>query len=547
MYTLNSDQIEAVTCNCKHILCLAGAGTGKSTVLLERITNLVQQGVDPSSILALTFTNAAAFEMKNRYLKGHSSYRVPEFRTFHSFCYHILATNSEIRRSLGYVSTPTIADESTAKRIKKEAQTITGIRSSIESLEKKKSRNLSEQRDYDLLKKSASKLMRSNNTITFDDLCYKICNLFAENSEIVSQYKDRYKYIFVDEFQDTDPIQYKFVSSFSDSSIFVVGDALQSLYSFRGADSSIIKRLSTDSSWATIKLHENYRSTRSICDFANENSEYADDSYRVIMNPFNKADCESVICVPYFSSNSRFINDVDKDCSDYCVADINSVEGSSAVLFRTNREVKAFQDYCNKIGLKYRSGKKSDDIRNILYSVGDNEYLMNWLATFLNSEQYSTYVRLSAIYEGTDRPYTITSFRSDFENLPAINERLSIVKYIRILCKDASTSMEDKFRCILEIIGCNSNTFDSSRCSNVRDMLQYIVELYENNVEDAGSDIYVGTVHSVKGLEFDNVYVFGVDGPTFRLNNEDNLNVYYVAITRAKKHLVVFKHEGVEV
>ena len=151
--TLNQEQMSAVLCQDKKILCLAGAGCGKTHTMLERISHLVDTGVDPFSILVLTFTNAAAFEMKSRYQSSHSSVRVPDFRTFHSFCYHVLSSNAEIRRNLGYLETPTIADENISKRIRREAQTITGIKSTIESLEKKQVRTKSEQNDYELLKK----------------------------------------------------------------------------------------------------------------------------------------------------------------------------------------------------------------------------------------------------------------------------------------------------------------------------------------------------------------------------------------------------------
>ena len=539
--TLNQEQMSAVLCQDKKILCLAGAGCGKTHTMLERISHLVDTGVDPFSILVLTFTNAAAFEMKSRYQSSHSSVRVPDFRTFHSFCYHVLSSNAEIRRNLGYLETPTIADENISKRIRREAQTITGIKSTIESLEKKQVRTKSEQNDYELLKKASSKLMKQKNTITFDELCSKVCNFFKNNSLLVDYYKRKYKYIFVDEFQDTDPIQYDFVKSFTDSYLFCVGDALQSLYSFRGADSSIIKSLAVDPEWTTIKMYKNYRSTGAVCDFANENSKYADDSFRIAIVPGKGDPGEPVICKPY--KGSIMYGDIDEKSKEFCLEDAVSLPGSTAILFRTNREVEDFQHYCDAHDVKYRSGKRSMDIENILLSIGDNDYLLNWLSTYLNAEKYADYIRVSTLAQGREIHYDIVAFKKDYGTIPAISERWEVVRSIRRICKDKEKSIVDRFRDILSIIGCNADKIDESRCSTMKDAVDYALEIYKGTTEEPGTDIYIGTVHSVKGLEFDNVYVFGVDGSTFKLNNEENNNIYYVAITRAKKHLVVFKNE----
>ena len=535
--------MSAVMCKDPHILCLAGAGTGKTYTMIERIFRLVQDGVNPSSILVLTFTNAAAFEMKSRYQSKSSSKRIPEFRTFHSFCYHVLATNSDVRSSLGYTSTPTIADENTSKRIKKEAQTIAGIKSSIESLEKKEVKSKAEQLDYELLKKASFKLMKQRNTITFDDLCSKICKLFTDNSECIQFYKNRYKYIFVDEFQDTDPVQYNFVKSFVDSFIFVVGDALQSLYSFRGADSSIIKGLSIDPEWTTIKLFKNYRSPKTICDFANNNSKYADDNFRVAIESGKGEEGEPVDYREY--SDSMFYGDISKESKEYCLEDVLTRPGSTAILFRTNREVNTFQAYCDSKNILYRSGKKTADVENILLSIGDNDYLLNWLSTYLNSESYADFLRVSTL-RSDDNPYTVSEFLKDYGRLPAVSERMEVVRAIRHICKDDTRAVVDRCKDILKVIGCEVESIDESICSTMKEGVDYVLDVYKGATEEPGSDIYIGTVHSVKGLEFDNVYVFGVNGSTFKLNNEENKNIYYVAITRAKKHLVVFKNVRLE-
>ena len=535
---LNESQLSAVNCNADKILCLAGAGTGKTTTMLERISHLVDTGVNPSSILVLTFTNAAAFEMRDRYQRKHVSGLIPDFRTFHAFCYYVLSSSPMIRSYLGYTETPTIADDIDKKRILREAGTMTNIKSSLESLAKKENKSIKEQYEYEMLKKTADKLMKKKNSITFDHLCESICELFAVNSDLVRFYKDKYKYIFVDEFQDTDPVQFKFVKSFENAKLFVVGDALQSIYAFRGADSSIIKRLSTDPEWTTIKLFQNYRSPKTICDFANKHSKHAEKSFRVTIESGKKEKGEPVVQIPIYEYMTY--GQVDSKALEYCIKDVMIRKGSTAVLCRTNREVKAVQKAFDENNIKYRASKKTMDVQNILRSVGDNQHLIDWLSSYLNSDRYADYIRVCTLHSEADRPYGIIEFLTDFGNSTAIAERWEVVKTIRRICKQKDVSVTNRCKDILEILGCSYIKLEAEKCTDIKESLEYILEAYQGAEELPGTDIYVGTIHSVKGLEFDNVYVLGVDESSFSLEGEENLNLYYVAITRAKKHLVVF-------
>lgn len=546
MSNLNEQQMAAVLCEHKKIVCLAGAGTGKTTMLLERISHLVDSGVSPSSILALTFTNAAAFEMKDRYQRKHPSGLIPDFRTFHSFCYYILSSNAAVRRALGYRDIPTIADDSLRKRILREAQGMSNIKDSIESFEKKMQKrplSVAEQYSYDTLCKTISKLMRKSNSITFDELSKKICDLFKNNDPLVEPYKAQYKYVFVDEFQDTDPIQNDFMQSFHDSFLFTVGDALQSVYEFRGASSKIIKRLATDPEWHTVKLYQNYRSPKTICDFANYHSEYADDSFRIAIESGTGEEGEPVI-VKDLHEDLHY--DLYQNSVEYCIKDIKYHSGSTAILSRTNKEVKAIQDFFADKGVPYRAQKKSAEIKNILTAVGDNKFLIDWLASYLNAERYADFIRIDTLKKSEGQEYTISDFIADFKTVYAINERWNTVKTIRRICKETERTVMSRCEDILMVIGCQSLQLDASKCTTMKDAVNHIIDRYEGDEEDPGTDVYIGTVHSVKGLEFDNVYVLGVGGETFKLFDEQNKNLYYVAITRAKKHLVVFE-KGLEV
>ena len=541
MTTLNEQQLSAVLCEDNKILCLAGAGTGKTTTMLERISHLVDTGVSPSSILVMTFTNAAAFEMKDRYHRKHPADRSPEFRTFHSFCYYVLSTNESVRMKLGYTSTPSIATDEHTKRLMAEAGVMTNIKSSIASLEKKQKLTAKEEYAYKLLLKTLDKLMVKDNTITFDKLCKSVCKLFQNDEPCVQKYKDQFKYIFVDEFQDTDPAQWRFVQSFHDSMLFQVGDALQAVYSFRGADSSIIKKLSQDPEWRTIKMNINYRSTQNICDFANVHSIHADSSYRVKIVSGRELNGSSVNR-QHFKSSYGF-GGVDTKSLSYCITDLQSQPGSVAILARTNREVDAIKKYFEEHDLSYKSNNKKVDVPNILTAVGDNEFAIGWLASHLNVERYADFIRLTAIHESKQEPYDVLSFINDFGNNHAVKDLWDVIRTIRRICKENNRSIIDRAIDVLAVIDCSNLILDFSKCTTMKDTVDYIKELYEGNSEDPGTDVYIGTIHSVKGLEFDNVYVLGVGGQSFLMNTEENKNLYYVAITRAKNHLVVFEKE----
>ena len=217
--SLNKQQQAVVSSNARRILCLAGAGTGKTYTMIARIRRLVADGVDPRSILVLTFTNAAAFEMEQRYSgsKMHSA-ATPKFGTFHSFCYGLISQDKFIRTLLSYSEIPSVATEAETKHIRNEAAMHLGYKLS-EAVKDDKKRSA--------LYAAADRIMKQRNLITFDKMCYDICSLFVHNNGAIKRYKDQYKYVFVDEQQDTDPKQQDFVMSFDESNIMVVGDALQ--------------------------------------------------------------------------------------------------------------------------------------------------------------------------------------------------------------------------------------------------------------------------------------------------------------------------------
>lgn len=540
----NEHQLEAINTEADKLLCLAGAGTGKTASMIARICRLVEEGVSPESILVLTFTNAAAFEMKERYLQRNLGGTCPEFRTFHSFCYHLISRDRNVLKAIGYCRIPTIAEEADCRRVEKKASAQTGIPCISGKKKSLSSRTMRSAQDAEILRKAQYRIMRQENLITFDYLCKSVCNLFINDDTSVTSYKEQFQYVFVDEFQDTDKTQWEFVSSFTNSKLFVVGDALQAIYGFRGADSSIIKEISKDPSWTVVKLSDNYRSTKPICDFANSFSTYADDEYRVAIDAKSSGECV------YEYDYNNVSRTIDRDALSSVLDHIKELNTSCnhAILFRTNSEVSQACDFLDELHINYVCGKQDTDPIHILKSVSDNKYALDWLSIFLNAGRYTEWIRVSSILEAELRaenanidPKTLTHelfrrFKDEYGDVKDVNTRLIKIMSVRSILRTAGLLNYQRCRDIFHVLGLEPIAFDTD-ATTVKSLCDYLVSCLESAKE---SQIYVGTVHSVKGLEYDNVYLMNVDGDTFPINTEENKNLFYVGITRAKSRLMIY-------
>lgn len=195
---LNNNQKQAVNCDSKKIAVVAAAGSGKTKVLIERIKRLVENLHDPTRMLVLTFTNAAAKEMKARYQAAVPDGITPYFGTFHAFCYHLIIDDAVIRRHLGYTSIPTLAKPEDIKRIHGLAKAICGTKLSDTKLDMNRDEiSPKDLFEYDLFHKQIKKLLKSENLITFDIMCYDICNLFINKNPCTQEYRNFYRYIMV--------------------------------------------------------------------------------------------------------------------------------------------------------------------------------------------------------------------------------------------------------------------------------------------------------------------------------------------------------------
>ena len=524
----NAEQLQAINSNSERILCLAGAGAGKSTTLLSRISRLVNDGVNPNSILALTFTNAAGAEMRERYERSHVGQLAPQFRTFHSFCYYIVCRDPAIRSGLGYDTIPNIASDAEEKEIIEKAKAQCKISVPATKLLSREGLTKKEKFQVELFDKAICRLLRQNNLITFDKLNSEVADLFAADHISTKPYKQQYKYIAVDEFQDVDTYQMKFLQSFTDTNFFFVGDTLQNIYTFRGTSNEYIKALSNSPDWEKIKLFTNYRSTKQICEYANKfSASYADDSYRIEMK--SERDGEKVITTSVASpSNYNVIN---TDGLDEVINELSKLSGTSAILARTNKEVSEINSYLKEKGIEF-STNHNTQIFNIINAAISEEYMIGWLASFLSSNKYGEYIRLCA-----QRKPDINWFLKTYGTNTKISKVASKISNLKKIATDP-TSTAIKIEEIRKAFKLSDITPPDTELFGA-ELLQYIKDRL-NDIKS--SELYVGTIHSVKGLEYDNVFVMNVNSYSFKIKGDEEMsNLFYVACTRAKNRLFIYK------
>lgn len=541
---LNDQQKQFVNSDSKYICCVAGAGSGKTASLIQRVGRLIKDNkCRGNNILVLTFTNAAAFEMKDRFGKQFKEFVIdsPEFRTFHAFCYSLICKDMWIRNKLGYTNVPEIITPEKLKALETKCKMMTSCKLTDKALRYPKSLDPNKKFMYEVFTKCLKKEARKQNVITFDMLCDDVCGLFESDDPIVHKYKSQYKYIMIDEFQDTDMKQWRFAKSFKDSNIAVVGDCLQTLYRFRGCTPEILMGLTTDPEWETIKLFENYRSTNQIVEYANKMSKFANDSYRIEMHA-QRGGFE--VITDWIVSDNRY-QPVDSELLDRILLDLNSLNGSTAILCRTNREVNCIVGFLKENEIDVSTGKTNEEAAQLFNAARDNEYLINRLTSYFNAELYANWIRTVKINNcEDDLMLQIKLFKEFVKQAPQVASYLTRIYKIRQVVRSALQSenqrsdvINDQAKQLLSILKIRDKSESKYDFESMTDVVKYVDELIAKASE---SDIYVGTIHSSKGLEYDNVILVNVDGYTFNLKDEDNKYCFYVGITRARNRLKVY-------
>jgi len=588
--TLNDKQKEAVLYNDGPLLIIAGAGAGKTKTLTTKIAYLIEEEkVSPYNILAITFTNKAAGEMKDRIygLIGSVAKNI-QISTFHSFGLKLLRENFSI---LGYDRNFVIMDSddslTVVKKILKDSNydpkiynprairnKISSCKNEMMSPEAYAKYAVSEYEKViqEVYRKYEDKLQR-NNSVDFDDLLLLPIELFKKNPEVLERYQNLYKYILIDEYQDTNEAQYILTKLLSEKNrkITCVGDDSQSIYSFRGANYKNILNFEKDYKDAkTILLEQNYRSTTTILDAAND----------VIKNNKMRKDKNLWTArgkgekIKYYRAYNE------KDEAAYVIRKIKELVNKDvryediAVLYRTNAQSRVLEEEMLKENLPYRvvgsfyfySRKEIKDLiayLRLIHNPKDNVSLLRVINTPKRGIGLKTIEKLTekADLENTSIFEAITSgkeleFRNVIEKLTSISEELTLTELIdKVL--DASglrKELEDEKSLESEIRLENLEEFKSiTKSFEEREGLISLEDfLFEislvSDVEDYKEDsnrISLMTVHSVKGLEFNHVFVVGMEEGIFPHMNslmennelEEERRLCYVAITRAKDDL----------
>lgn len=586
--TLNDKQLEAVKHKDGPCLVLAGAGSGKTKVLTQRIINLIDSGVSPYNILAITFTNKAAKEMRNRVENELGSITDSIFiGTFHSFGLRILRENYI---DIGYTSNITILDTDDAKAIVKRILKENGydpakyeIRTIINKISSTKNDGISPDEytklflnDLDivigLVYKEYTKLLKDNNSVDFDDLLLKPVELLKKNKIILEKYQERFKYILVDEYQDTNSIQYELCKLLASKykNIFVVGDANQSIYSFRNADYRNILNFEKDYKNAkVILLEENYRSTNNILKAAN--SVIKNNSEGKKLNLWSsKRDGELIDyirCEDEIKEANFVINKIkDLVSNGYKYSDI-------AVLYRTNAQSRVVEDAfvrnniphniigsyyfynrkeikdliaylkliynpCDSVNLERiinvpKRGIGAKSIENLRKKAAENNISMfdaidsgkelEFKKMILKLQEFSLNGNLSDLIEEI---LSTTGLRMEYE----INKSLE---------NEAKVENLNEFKTVALM-------FEESGIYDLQTFLENIALVSDRGqYNNDGDEVSIMTLHSAKGLEFNVVFLLGMEEGLFPHNRsfnslsnlEEERRLCYVGITRAKEKL----------
>lgn len=586
--TLNDKQLEAV----KHMegpcLVLAGAGSGKTRVLTERIVNLIDNGVSPYNILAITFTNKAAKEMRTR-VENKLGYETNSIfiGTFHSFGLRILRENYV---DIGYTSNITILDTDDVKTIVKRILKQNGydpakyeIRTIINKISSAKNDGISPNEysklflnDLDivigLVYKEYTKLLKDNNSVDFDDLLLKPVELFKKNKSILEKYQERFKYILVDEYQDTNGIQYELCKLLAGKykNIFVVGDANQSIYSFRNADYRNILNFERDYKNAkVILLEENYRSTNNILKAAN--SVIKNNSEGKKLNLWSsKSDGELITYV-------RCEDEIKE--ANYVITKIKELVqqgykySDMAVLYRTNAQSRVVEDAFvrnniphNIIGSYYFYNRK--EIKDLIaylkliYNPNDSvslERIINVPKRGIGTKSIEN-LRNKATSNNMSMFDAIDSGKElEFKNIILKLQEFSLNNNLSDLIEEVLTTtgirMEYELNKSLENEAKVENLnefktvalmFEESGIYDLQTFLENIALVSDRGqYNNDGDEVSIMTLHSAKGLEFNIVFLLGMEEGLFPHNRsfdslsdlEEERRLCYVGITRAKEKL----------
>jgi len=613
---LNDDQKKAVLHKNGPLIVIAGAGSGKTRVLTYRIVHLINEGVDPFNILALTFTNKAAKEMKKRISQsvGDSIAKNIWMGTFHSVFARILRSEASF---IGYPTSFTIYDTQDSERLvsniikelklNKDNYKAKQIRNRISSLKNNfispekyysvpelvEQDKISKREEFVTIYKRYNDRCFKASAMDFDDLLLKTNELLNKFPEILSKYQDKFRYIMVDEYQDTNYSQYLIIKSLSDryENLCVVGDDSQSIYSFRGANiDNILNFKKHYPNCFTYKLEQNYRSSNNIVQCANS------------LIKKNQFKLDKTIWTSNEDGDKILVNksQTDSDEGRFIASSIFQEKNNEyldnsafAVLYRTNAQSRSIEDALRKINIEYQVfGGLS------FYQRKEIKDILAYLRLTQNQNDEESFRRIinfppRGIGQTTIDKLTLISEK---ENL-SLFDSISKIKNYNIKINSSTIDKLENFQNLilsLKIFSNNNNALDTAthilnksliinyykdegslesfnRIENIEELINGINdfmlgqnELYESDkslskyLEDVAlysetdkniesNKVSLMTIHMAKGLEFPIVYVVGLEENLFpsimsinsREEIEEERRLFYVAMTRAEKKLIL--------
>lgn len=615
---LNKPQREAVQYNEGPSLIIAGAGSGKTRVLTYKIAYLLKQGMPPHAILALTFTNKAAAEMKERIaeLIGWQHARGLWMGTFHSIFSRILRAEAE---KIGFTSNFTICDSADSRnliktiikeyqlddKVYKPAQ----VQSIISNAKNALISPMMYAQDKELIEhdqrskmpmvkeiyKSYNARLQRANSMDFDDLLFYVNRLFRDHADVLSTYQERFQFILVDEYQDTNFAQYLVVKQLGDKHhrVCVVGDDAQSIYSFRGANIDNILRFKEVYPEAKLfKLEQNYRSTQNIVDAAN--SLISRNKGQIQKNVFSERDKgERIEVSSAFSDFEEGVIVANK------IQELkrlhNSTYSDFAILYRTNAQSRVFEESLRKKNIPYRiygglSFYQRKEIKDVIayFRMIVNPYdeeafkrIINYPARGIGATTLTKIIEAAVQYEtslweiiagvldynlgvnaGTAKK--LAGFRQMIEEFIIKAETMSAYELATYIIKESGIASEaykdqtpegmSRQENLQELIGgihefCETRMEEGNEAVGLVDFLSEVSLLTDQDLDKEAQEAKVTmmTIHASKGLEFKNVFVVGLEEDLFPSamvksdfrGLEEERRLFYVAITRAQEFCMV--------
>ena len=606
---LNSNQKEAVIHDNGPCLVIAGAGSGKTRVLTYRIAHLIKKGTDPYSILALTFTNKAAKEMKDRIEKiVGTEARSLWMGTFHSIFARILRTEGyKIGYPPNFVIYDTLDSKNLIKSIVKELNLdpkiykenfvynrISNAKNRLISPIEYKNNPMLQEEDASSLRPMISEIYKrysercfKSQAMDFDDLLYNTNILFAEHIDVLNKYQQLFQHVLIDEFQDTNYCQYLITKRLAsvNRNIFVVGDDAQSIYAFRGAEIRNILKFEDDfDELKTIKLEQNYRSTKNIVNAAN--SVIDKNKSKISKEVWTNNDEGELISVKKSFSD----NEEGKIVSNLIFEEKNRnqlTNSNFAVLYRTNSQSRSIEEALRRIGLKYKvfggvSFYQRKEVKDLIaylrFSINQNDEqsfrrIINYprrgigqtsvdkIITISNKENISLWevVTQSSTLLTSRIHNLLTPFKDlilSFSNFSKNNDAFTTASHIasnsgllKDLWDDRSIEGISRYENVQELLNSIKEFIDNEENTEKKldNFLQEISLMTDQDKgdEEDGEYISLMTIHMAKGLEFPVVFIVGVEEDLFpsqmmissREDLEEERRLFYVAITRAMKKL----------